>query len=535
MEINEEKQKFHITRFAPTHKIKSRKLAEYSKASECEDVVQVGIFFDGTGNNVHLHKGENRHSNIARLYQAYASSPEGGRYSIYIPGLGTPFPEIGESTATIMGAAFARGGESRIIFALLSVFNAINFSIFNKEFFSQELRRALCTRDLSSSDKRQLQKIGLNSSLADGYGRERTLQYLNVCQNSMMARIKENTNPRIVECIIDIFGFSRGATEARVFCHWLNDLLNKYGLAGIPLRFRFLGLMDTVASVGFWEAVRSDQLRRDGGHSSWAMAEVMRILPNVENCVHFVAMHEIRKNFPLDTVIFNSSLPENCVEYVYPGSHSDVGGGYKPGELGVSSDDSLKLSQIPLNHMFECAVTAGVPLSKGRFDVQKAFAIHRDLATAVQQFIDISREEPRALSEWMLPYLVWRWQIRHTYPVLGQATRANPNDKRNLLDGNEQFCWHDDLIRYYNLSKNLSSRLPYDRDKSSVTLMSLEPEAPQIRRRIISEKTIEPELAKFFDRFVHDSLAGFRGQMVEKTGFWRCRRVFYGSDTPFAE
>jgi len=184
-------------------------------------------------------------------------------------------------------------------------------------------------------------------------------------------------------------------------------------LADIPCRFRFLGLMDTVASVGIVEGIKNDRLRSTGGHANGATPEVMRILPNVENCVHLIAMHELRKNFPLDTVLFNRELPSNCLEFAYPGSHSDVGGGYEPGELGVSPDDSLKLSQITLNHLYDCALAAGVPLSKSRSTVD--FSIHHDLLMAFENFIDTSTGEPRSLGDWMLPYLSWRWQVRKEF------------------------------------------------------------------------------------------------------------------------
>lgn len=67
--------------------------------------------------------------------------------------------------------------------------------------------------------------------------------------------------PGIVKTIyISVFGFSRGATEARVFVNWLQSLCRldaklsgKTGamsLGGFPVQFDFLGLFDTVASVG---------------------------------------------------------------------------------------------------------------------------------------------------------------------------------------------------------------------------------------------------------------------------------------------
>ncbi|RBJ98144.1 DUF2235 domain-containing protein, partial [Xanthomonas oryzae pv. oryzae] len=83
----------------------------------------------------------------------------------------------------------------------------------------------------------------------------------------------------------------------------------------------------------------------------------------VRRCVHLVAAHEVRGSFPLD-----AAAGVNGEEVVYPGVHSDVGGGYEPGEqgkafIGDSIDDSAKLSQIALCHMYREAMAAGVPLN----------------------------------------------------------------------------------------------------------------------------------------------------------------------------
>jgi len=534
MAINETIDKFGVTRTAPVQNIKTSKPVRYVDASACEMTMQIGVFFDGTGNNLYLDKGKLGHSNIARLYESYLSSPEQGSHPIYIPGLGTPFPLIGEDTETTAGGAFGSGGDSRIVYALLRVFDAIHKTLFRTEMFSKELRQALCTSSPSKADKKQLESAGLAASLVDGDGRGRSGMYLNTCINSIEKRMKTQRTPKVCECHLDVFGFSRGATEARVFCHWLNDLLNSSGLAGIPFRFRFLGLMETVASVGILEGIKNDQLHTTGGHSSWATHQVLRILPNVKNCVHFIAMHELRKNFPLDTVLLNHDRPDNCVEYAYPGVHSDVGGGYKPGELGVSASDSLKLSQIPLNHMFDCAVAANVPLSKDlpAATGTSAFSVDSDLVTAFNQFIDISTEAPKSLGDWMLPYLVWRWQTRSIYEKTGQAMRADPVDRGYLVAGNQQFCWLDEQIVNYSQTTK-SKKRPYDRDGAHVTLAELEPEAPDLRVRIAAQPKISPALAAFFDSFVHDSLAGFRKKLVEPTGHWRYRRFFRGSETPY--
>jgi hypothetical protein len=82
----------------------------------------------------------------------------------------------------------------------------------------------------------------------------------------------------------------------------------------------------------------------------------------VERCVHYVAAHEVRDSFPLDSIRDGKHYPPNCFEVVYPGVHTDVGGGYAPGEQTRALEDRDKLSQIPLLHMYRAARETGVPL-----------------------------------------------------------------------------------------------------------------------------------------------------------------------------
>ena len=295
--------------------------------------------------------------------------------------------------------------------------------------------------------------------------------------------------------------------------------------------------MDTVASVGIWEGIKNDQLKLTGGHANWAFPEVMRILPNVQNCVHFVAMHELRKNFPLDSVAVKNIYPKNCVEVAYPGSHSDVGGGYEPGELGVSLHENLKLSQIPLNHMYQCAVTSGVPLSKERLGSksEKDFEMSENLITAYERFLDVSNETPKALNDWALPYLTWRWQRMNDYEKTEHYKKANEEGQKLLMAGNISFIFGDELIKNYQGYSNLPFKKlgRHDREIIPAQLMGLDPQAPEIRSRVKSHVKIAPELAEFFDRFVHDSVSGFRKQLVEPTGHWRYRKIFRGTATPY--
>ena len=109
-----------------------------------------------------------------------------------------------------------------------------------------------------------------------------------------------------------------------------------------------------LAAVPVWVASTAD------GHASWASD--LRIPAMSLRCVHHIAAHEIRNSFPLDTLLEAGRYPSNTVEVVYPGVHSNVGGGYRPGEGGRLSSPFGMLSAIPLQAMYDEAYKAGVPL-----------------------------------------------------------------------------------------------------------------------------------------------------------------------------
>jgi hypothetical protein len=162
-----------------------------------------------------------------------------------------------------------------------------------------------------------------------------------------------------------------------------------------PVRLYFMGLFDTVASVGVPMGMNNAGALMNGfgsthltmahrshnelgnlafgrassadpapgqftGHMEWASD--LRIPEMVEDCLHMVAAHEIRNSFPLDSVAQGAVYPSNCREMVYPGAHSDVGGGYRAGEGARSRSTGALLSMIPLRVMRAQAIQAGVPL-----------------------------------------------------------------------------------------------------------------------------------------------------------------------------
>ncbi|MFC5476299.1 T6SS phospholipase effector Tle1-like catalytic domain-containing protein [Paraherbaspirillum soli] len=334
----------------------------------CQCFVKIGLFFDGTNNNRIRDEPLKCHTNIVKLFNAhkavdgigdYLQQPH--HYRIYIPGLGTRFPENREWRESQEGKAFGKGGQARILYALLEVYNAVYQSINDgvKMFEDHEITAKL---------QQYAQDVDTGDPLRDAHDpRPDRRSWFGDLSKELDKRLRkvraERPLPRIPNISLNVFGFSRGAVQARAFCYWFNDLLQKDGtFASMPAEIKFLGLFDSVASIGPANSVaESTPIFWADGHFVWAK-EILQPLPDcVKHSVHYIAAHEQRRNFPVTRV--KQGAGGKVLEYLYPGVHSDVGGGYAPGEQGKSRSMDLLLSQIPLLHMHHAATVAGVPLA----------------------------------------------------------------------------------------------------------------------------------------------------------------------------
>jgi hypothetical protein len=375
--------------------------------ASCKQRLWLSFFFDGTGNNRDADIGMKKHSNIVRLFHSHkrtAEDPSVG--SIYIPGIGTYFPEIGDDGGSKLGLGCGKMGEERLDFAL--------------EKFDDFLKRPL-------------------------------------------AQAKTPANA-IQEINIAVFGFSRGAACARAFVNMVMKercvlRAEKWTLknGNWPVRFRFLGLFDSVASVGLplsfnttggyealtgdtaglmrnrlqkYQATRPEVLAFSAraaagadpapggshGHSDWGSRLNVHI--TVEEVRHFVAAHEIRNSFPLDSISTSTkgriSTPGNFHETVYPGAHSDVGGGYAPGEGARGINPSESMSLVPLRHMYGFALRCGVPMlveaisdNNADFKADPTMcAIYDGYLKAVGSFTSLGE----GMNKHMALYYAWRFR-----------------------------------------------------------------------------------------------------------------------------
>lgn len=123
-----------------------------------------------------------------------------------------------------------------------------------------------------------------------------------------------------------VFGFSRGAATARLFCSYLQRRGLKVGGEQIKPKITFLGVYDTVPGAISRGPLNTGRYQLDVKYDSWfTRRQAETKMPEiVEKAVHLVAVDEQR-------VIFRPTLfdkDDRVTEIWCAGDHSDVGGGY---------------------------------------------------------------------------------------------------------------------------------------------------------------------------------------------------------------
>lgn len=127
---------------------------------------------------------------------------------------------------------------------------------------------------------------------------------------------------------LDVFGFSRGAAVARSFISQIEKVvgtdtenypvclrrhISKARVEEIEIRF--VGLFDTVSSFGKYHESFEDDVKELG----------LQIPPTAKKVVHLIAADEYRNYFAVTQI---KSAGSRGLEFILPGCHSDIGGGY---------------------------------------------------------------------------------------------------------------------------------------------------------------------------------------------------------------
>ncbi len=245
--------------------------------------LHLGIFNDGTGNNLEHDMKTGSVTNIGKLYNLYPQVTEGNELwdAHYVEGIGT-----------------------------------------DGEF------------------------DGLKQGLAIGFGKR-------IRESMDWLRLMTKTHPE-AELKLHIFGFSRGAAISRALVNKLfdDDDLKKYELSKTSITIETLGIFDTVGSVGV------------PGNGIDIGFDLSVHASRVRKVIHLVAQSEVRASFDLWSIRCPPGLktdwtlervlkdgarsvgPEDWEdvrgrapmpnpaweEWVLPGMHADIGGGYGPEE-----------------------------------------------------------------------------------------------------------------------------------------------------------------------------------------------------------
>jgi hypothetical protein len=506
----------------------------------CKHEVFLSFFFDGTNNNKYrdLPAASKGASNIARLFEACQGHPAeqqpsyGGTESepllnglpaseanfyrkVYIPGLGTAFFDIddpGENLpwgktsympyvgAKSRGLAMALYGEGRIRWALTQVINQVALALGGDTIPNEEVHKYATESGLLEWSLQHHYNQKLRKSLK---------------KNSVLVQ-----QGKIHRIRISVFGFSRGAAEARAFVRRLTHEFPN-GIGGLKYEIDFMGLFDTVASVGV-----ANYIPNADGHMAWADGSSMAIPSGVKRCVHLVSAHEVRRSFPLDAV----GGSENCKEIVYPGVHSDVGGGYTLWDQGRCANDTDKISQITLAQMYREARMAGAPiaaLKDMRDEVLPYFVVSPELRKTFNAYIErtsrtgkvvhnkmhlTETQPPQPLLDIMhdqyAHYLAWRkfrkdniWKVEAIPGLANSPTKAQ--DTYDIWQANYTIV--SELVLSHLLIKLHGKNGSANDDQ----FPGLE-ECREVWEKANLDPGKDAAIVELFDKHVHDSRAWFK-------------------------
>lgn len=468
---------------------------------DCTDVVHLSVFFDGTGNNKDADEATKKWSNVARLWRSaqLMADETKGRYAIYVSGPGTQFN--GDATGwvdgrrlwaedNLGGMGFGAGGDRRMAFGADNV--------------NQRLRDVLI-----ANARRQ------GGELA---------QYAQANSDKGFSEVNQKLGKhRLIKVInLSVFGFSRGAALARAFVNRVLASCERKGdqllYQGYPIRMSFLGLFDTVASFG----APAQNVRLP-----WDEREL--IVPReVERCVHFVAAHELRYAFPVDLISQGGQLLGNWVETLYPGVHTDVGGGYEPINQGISNN----YARVPMRDMMGEAVVHGVrmlsyaqvrqvnfPLFQERFECLPATeASYRAYRASVPQGGDLRSQR---LAHMRLLYSAYGTLHRRQQRGAGDTVRDSSTWKS--VFGPRGMAWEVNKYRTAAAIGRSGVGLPAVRlsDVANQYAQYIKPQDWQLQAW---DTDASDAVMGFVRDFVHDSKVDFVGN-VEPFSYFRLRTV----------
>lgn len=374
--------------------------------------IYIGVFFDGTSNNMHFESSNHRGGQIFSFANIGLSPKNENAFST----LNNLLQGLGRNPKSKKKINEYDTEEQKEIDQLTAVRNDFKVILRSKPSKSNEL----CDTKLSNvafltslyqgtpsknrgnsrvyniyiegsgakvfNDTFSLNRNGETDGLAFGVGKTGVVAYvaksLRLVTNYLDSLALENKQD--INIHFDVFGFSRGSTCARLFAYLVArgkeapplpreaefqaylgrqlftskvSFLEDYNEAKVKVDF--LGIYDTVASIGFLTLNEKDEFHNafvplTGTNTIVNALYYLNIadaekkgnyhrdnvknyglyspsLKRVENTLHIGALDEFRENFALTDI--GLDVPEGAVEILMPGGHSDIGGGHLEGDV----------------------------------------------------------------------------------------------------------------------------------------------------------------------------------------------------------
>ncbi len=372
----------------------AKEVGDIGEEKRC-GILRMGLFFDGTGND---HREAAKFSNVKKLFDVYPNpiNPDSDTPLINKPKkhkddiTGFPFVQaayirgVGSRSKDVYDESLARykndldGAKVRLEEQRKNLRKAFRRRGGNKQNIKDNielLENKIKKMEENPNEYLKAEKLewynddyylGLYETYAGGglgAGGIARLQgmlwYINLAikeyykEKQKMSKNGKGSYPKDLK--FDIFGFSRGAAEARHFVNVLKQEGDWWSIdqpyEKIHVNITSLNIFDTVGSFG----VPGKDV--DPGFTyhispTWISGGI----------THFIADDEYRYNFDGQFLGSNNTdYPQNTSqEFVVLGAHSDVGGGYtKAMEHGRTNND---LAKVYLNMMYDRCVGYGVPL-----------------------------------------------------------------------------------------------------------------------------------------------------------------------------
>ncbi len=249
--------------------------------------LEIGIFFDGTGNNT----ANSRRGGSGALMDSYGNA---------------------RSNVSLLHALYKNGS---------------NYDLKNSCGKPARKFASMYIEGIGTKAGFRDDPVGLGTGMGD-YGVEARVYKACIDLGRAIDRLSPGVEP--TEIILDVFGFSRGAAAARYFVNCIRQgfiRYNQYYINRLQARvpkdrkfsIRFVGVFDTVAAIG------------EGTDDDNGPVNVHVATKQAERIYHLTAKNEYRENFRL-----NHNIPGGGERFEMLGAHSDIGGGYRnPGDNTV--------------------------------------------------------------------------------------------------------------------------------------------------------------------------------------------------------